>query len=559
VRPPPRRRVSLQSASRASLRARRLVPVEVSTVRAELPSTSFEPPAGRVITARGPAAPPRTPSAETSEATPAPADRIQRAALEATEAANVAEHGLVRTGPLAYVVHRDPSGQLHLASAWPLWALLVPFPLWWALGLGSFIFPLLAIPMAIELWRRKPVRVPRGFILWALFLVWTLLSLLMFSKNPSGVHPGSLLGRLLSTVVSLVEYFGVTITLLFVGNLSRKELPVHTLVRWLGMLFIVTVGGGILGTVMPHFGFTSPLEWILPKSLDNAYVRALVHPNAAQVQAVLGEGVSGRAAAPFGYTNFWANNISLLLIWFVCGWGLRTRLSRKVICVLVIALAVYPIAYSLNRGLWLGLAVTIVWVAVRLFLHGRVAALLAILVASALGAVILTLTPLHALYVDRLAHPHSNSVRGYLTAQAVRGAQESPVLGWGGSRKSNGSSRSIAVGKSASCAQCGEFPIGSNGQLWALLFNQGFVGTAFYLGFFGVSFWVYRRDRSLVGQAGLLVLALSLFYMLFYNSLPSALTITMISVGLLWRSHDERSVRVRARAPAPATARALAR
>ncbi len=471
----------------------------------------------------------------------------------------MAPHGVVQSGLLAYVVRRDETGQLHLASAWPLWALLVPFPLWWALGLGSFIFPLLAVPMAIELWRRKPVRVPRGFMLWALFLVWTLLSLLMFSKNPSDVHPGSSLGRVLSTLVSLAEYFGVTITLLFVGNLNRKELPVHTLVRWLGVLFVVTVGGGILGTVVPHFGFTSPLEWILPKSLHNAYVTALVHPNAAQVQAVLGEGVSGRAAAPFGYTNFWANNISLLLIWFVCAWGLRTAWSRKVACVLVIGLAIYPIAYSLNRGLWLGLGVTVVWVAVRLFLHGRVAALLAILVASALGAVIFTLTPLHALYVDRLAHPHSNSVRGYLTAQAVRGAEESPVLGWGGSRKSNGSSRSITVGKSASCAQCGEFPVGSNGQLWALLFNQGFVGTAFYLGFFGVSFWVYRRDRSLVGQAGLLVLGLSLFYMLFYNSLPSALTITMISIGLLWRSHDERSVGGRARAPSPVTARALAR
>jgi hypothetical protein len=475
-------------------------------------------------------------------------------AFEGTETANVAQQGIVESGPLAYVVRRDHSGRLHLASAWPLWALLVPFPLWWALGLGSFIFALLAIPMAIELRRRTPLRLPRGWWLWALFLVWTLLSLIMYAKNPSNGHPGSTQGQVLSTLVSLAEYTSATVTMLFVGNLKPGELPIRRLVQWLGVLFLTTVAGGLLGTLLPHFGFTSPLEMVLPRSLHNAYVTALVHPNAAQVQAVLGEGVSGRAAAPFGYTNFWANNLSLLLIWFVCGWGLRTRPARKIACVLIVSLAVYPIAYSLNRGLWIGLGVSIVWVAVRLFLHAKVAALLGVLVASVLGAVVFTLTPLHALYVDRLAHPHSNSVRSYLTAQALRGAEESPVLGWGGSRKTNGSNNSIAIGKSSSCAQCGEFPIGSNGQLWALLFNHGFVGTAFYVSFFALSIWVYRRDRSAVGQAGLLVLGLSFLYMLFYNSLPSSLTITMISLGVLWRSHDEQSVGKHATVPSGAVA-----
>ncbi len=32
--------------------------------------------------------------------------------------------------------------------AWPLTGLLLLYPLWWALGLGVLIFPLVALPMA---------------------------------------------------------------------------------------------------------------------------------------------------------------------------------------------------------------------------------------------------------------------------------------------------------------------------------------------------------------------------------------------------------------------------
>src|SRR6266545_2091871 len=56
------------------------------------------------------------------------------------------------------------------AGAWPLWALLVLYPVWWLLGLGTFIFPILAVPMAIYLVRHRPIKVPPGFGIWLLFL-----------------------------------------------------------------------------------------------------------------------------------------------------------------------------------------------------------------------------------------------------------------------------------------------------------------------------------------------------------------------------------------------------
>ncbi len=80
-----------------------------------------------------------------------------------------------------------------------------------------------------------------------------------------------------------------------------------------------------------------------------------------------------------------------------------------------------------------------------------------------------------------------------------------------------------------------------------MLFDQGFVGAAFYLGFFGFSILLYRRDLSPPGQAGVLVVALPFVFMFVYNAPPAPLVITMISVGILWRSHDARSARSRAR------------
>src|ERR671931_1967127 len=57
---------------------------------------------------------------------------------------------------------------------WPLMALFVGFPVWWLLGLGALIWPLLALPMLAALVIRGRLRVPSGFIIWLGFLLWML-------------------------------------------------------------------------------------------------------------------------------------------------------------------------------------------------------------------------------------------------------------------------------------------------------------------------------------------------------------------------------------------------
>lgn len=410
------------------------------------------------------------------------------------------------------------------------------FPLWWALGLGAFAFPLLAVPMALQLLRRRPIVLPPGFWLWLAFLALNVLSLIMLSVDPPGTTGGSAGGRAVSLLVNLGEYSAATVTLLYVGNLSERELPQRRLVRMLAILFLITLAGGLLGVLAPNFQFTSPVELLLPTSVrSNLYVAALVHPSAAQIQSVLGHS-AGRPAAPFGYTNFWGNNLSILLVWFVLwGWRARSVLVRAA-TLTILAVTVIPVVQSLNRGVWLGLAFAAVYAAVRLALTGKVASLMGLLAAAVACVAAFAFTPLHGVVQERLAHPQSNDIRGFLSQAAVRGAQESPLLGWGGTRKTLGSVQSISVGATPNCPQCGNFGVGSNGQLWYVLFSQGFLGAALFLGFFLRTAWLYCRQRSALAAAGGLVLLLAPLYAVFYNSLPSALTLTFISLGVAWRA-----------------------
>jgi hypothetical protein len=69
-----------------------------------------------------------------------------------------------------------------------------------------------------------------------------------------------------------------------------------------------------------------------------------------------------------------------------------------------------------------------------------------------------------------------------------------------------------------------------------LLICNGWVGTAFFLSFFGYLGWRYRRDKTPYGMAGVLVILLSFLYMFAYTAVTAPLEFIMIAVALLWRN-----------------------
>lgn len=423
--------------------------------------------------------------------------------------------------------------------AWPLWALLVLYPVWWLLGLGTFIYPILALPMAIHLLRHRPIRVPPGFGIWLLFLVWFCFSVIMLRVNPPGTFGNSGNLRLAVVAMRFGLYVSVTIMLLYVGNLTEKQLPRASLVRWLSVMFVVTVAGGFLGLLWPRFGFTSPVEMLMPHSVRvNNYIQSIVHPNSAQVQAVLGD-PSPRPAAPFGYTNVWGENLSILLVWFGIGWWIYGTQLRRLGAIVLIGSALVPAIYSLNRGMWIGVGCTVGFVALRLALRGRLWVVGGLAVGLTVAALVFMFSPLHTIFSERLDHGHSNRIREFTTEKVIEVSRVSPIIGLGNTRNAAGSAQSIAVGKSAKCQECGNPALGSNGQIWLLLISQGYVGAALYTLFFLYGILRYWRDVTPIGIGGVLILLLSLLYNFYYDAIITPLGFFMITYALLWRNDIE--------------------
>jgi len=425
--------------------------------------------------------------------------------------------------------------------AWPVTGLLLLYPLWWALGLGVLIFPLLAVPMAGFLLRAhgggRPLRLPPGFALWGLFLVAVVVSLAALGVDPAGTVPGTATDRLLGALFRLGQYLTLTVVLLYAGNLTDDELPRRRLVRLLAWLFGVTVAGGLLGVYAGGFGFTSPVEMLLPPAVrDDGFVRSLVHPYAARVMDLVGE-ASPRPAAPWGYTNTWGNNFCLLVVWFVAAtWGDRVRGRTRLLALACLAVAVVPVVHSLNRGLWIGLGVAAAYVVGQLALAGRSRVIGALCATAVVLVGALAVTPLGDVVAARLDNGKSNGVRRYVTDRAVAGLAESPVIGFGSTRTTLGGRNSITVGESPDCERCGNFTVGGNGQLWQLLYAHGIVGTVAYVGFFGYGLWRFRRDRTPIGLAGGAAIAGSFVAMLWYNALVTPLAFLFLAYALLWRN-----------------------
>lgn len=423
-----------------------------------------------------------------------------------------------------------------LPAGWPIACVVAGWPLWWALGVTNLVFPVFAVPLAWQLARRGKVRVPPHFWVWCLFLLLVVVSAFALDADLPGTATSVGLGRYLAFAFRVLNYLAVTVMMLYVGNTSEEELPRRRVIAWFAPLAVSCVALGALSIAAPGLGFTTPASYVLPGGLmdEGSAVVQL-----AQNQPVLGE-PSPRPSAPFAFTNAWGNNTSLLLVWLVVGWGVLGSRLRRLALYGVLALALAPIVFSLNRGMWIGIGIAVLVAAVRLGLRGRVKAIAALVLGLTVGAFVFTGSPLETMVAARLGAGHSNEVRGSLLETSVDAASRSPVIGFGSTRKTVGSDESIAIGPSAACPRCGSRNIGSTGQLTLLLISQGFLGVLLYAGFLVLMILRYAKDHSVIGIAGTLVVFLELVYAGFYSALSMPLAIAFLSIGLLWRNDELR-------------------
>ena len=429
-------------------------------------------------------------------------------------------------------------GGRYLKPGWPLAVLFLGFPVWWALGLAQVIFFVVAAAMGVILLRHRPIRAPQGFHLWLLFLAWMLAGVFVLWAHAPGTIPGGGPARLVAFGIRALWYLAATIVMLYVVNTARL-LPTQRVVRLLGYMFVVTTGFGLAAMAAPTLEFKSLAEIALPGGLSSSnFVRTLVHPSLASSSDFLGY-EQPRPTAPFPYSNAWGNNIALYAPFFLYAWFGRDAGWRRRVAPFVLVGAAIPITYSLNRGLWIALAVAALYATVRLAMNGNVRGLQILVATVLVGGAVFVSTPLYDTLQLRVETPHSNDRRTSVAGEVVTTtAGGSPVLGYGTTRQKQGSFSSLAGGATPECRQCAPPPLGTQGFMWRLILTTGFVGTVLCLAFLGLHF--LRRSRGsdafdVVACSTLLIGGVCFFV---YDSLGSALVTMLITVGLMSRAPD---------------------
>ena len=406
------------------------------------------------------------------------------------------------------------------------------------LGLAEIVWPIFAsFLLANLIVRRARVRVPRGFGVYLLFLMW---------MAASGIHLNGL-DKWFGFTYRASLYCSAPIVGLFIFNAPKRLLPNRAVVRMMVVFWVVTVGGGLLGLALPNLQLTTVMAKLIPGRLQaNPFVYNLVHPKAAQVQHFLGYPVP-RPTAPFVFTNDWGGNFALLVPFVLASWtflGERVRrdwLDRLVR--LLVPLSLFPVVFSLNRTLWASLALIAVYGSTRFGARGRsVAVLQSAAVLVVLVAFLFSFGPTKQLISDRVATPHSNQGRESLYHQSIDLAAQQPLLGYGGPQQSTADTKSSTY----------KHPdVGTQGQLWTVLVANGLPATFFFFGYLAFFVFQTRRAKSPLALWCHIVVLVALFQSPFYGLLAAQLHLVFIAVGLASREVTEPDP-----APVPAAPRA---
>lgn len=413
-----------------------------------------------------------------------------------------------------------PARRRRLPAGWPLLAILVLFPLWYALGLGGFITVILAAPMLAHLIMTRTWRIPRGFIIWLFFLGWICLSSIMISKGSNWFTFG----------YRLASYLAATVVFIYVLNIDEKALPTRRIINALTVFWAVIVVGGFAAMAAPHLSFSTPTQKLLGHLGSNKLLVALIHPTLAQAQALGGVAAIGHAiarpAAPFAYTNWWGANFAFLLPFVILAVRqTRTRWMRLGLMGLLV-LSLVPFVYSINRGAWISIIVAGLYAWIRFAIRGRGrTALLGLVLLVVVGLAVLV-SPLGGIVHDRLGHHGSASLRLTLIDQSAQGAMQSPVVGYGVPLPQPVSKYTLPN-------------VGTQGQLWLVLVSVGIPGLFFFLLWLLYVFWNGRSPDNPASFAAHVALLAGFIQLPFYGWMPTEMFLVMTVAAFVWRSRDQ--------------------
>jgi polysaccharide biosynthesis protein PslJ len=413
-----------------------------------------------------------------------------------------------------------PAAEPRLVSQHGAFVLLFPtFAIFWFLGLGMVFWPLVGLLAGLSLLARRALDVPRRFGLWLLFLLWIPLSIIQLEEQTEAMV---FLHRL-SVIVAATTIF------LYIFNADRIRLPDSAVINALAFGWAILIVGGLVAVLLPHVQFHTAFESLLPASLRaNAYVHGGVHVAFADVNSFLGFPV-GRPRIFFTATNAWGAMVALLTPFaFAALEQVTTTLRRRVLQILL-PVSLVPIVFSLNRGLWLALAVAGLYVLFRFVHQFNLRRLAAVAAVTGVGAAVVFATSLGGLIGQRLETGHSDESRRTLVAEGFKGVKESPLIGHGRPRELESQAGTPLP------------PIGTHSHLLYIAYSHGIPALLFAASWLVLTLLVSRRARTgplFWAHLGVLVFVIEMPYYLLEAHLP----VLMIVGALIWRSVAYRSV-----------------
>jgi polysaccharide biosynthesis protein PslJ len=389
------------------------------------------------------------------------------------------------------------------------YVLVFTFPLLWVLGISAFAWPFLVLPLLIALASQRWIATPRRFGVWLLFLVLMVVSAVRLET------PGSSLVFLYRASI----YVSATVLFLYVFNAPYRLLPTQTVVRALALAWSMVALGGLAGVLFPGAEWTSIVERAAPNLVAQyTWVRELVHPALTDTSTFQGAS-SSRPTFLFAYTNEWGSAFALLLPFAIAA-AARARGALRLLLVSALAAAIVPAVTSLNRGLWLSIAVGAVYVTFHYVRRHRVDIVGRVGLALSLMAAALVVTSLGAQVRNNLVRPQSDESRHQLYTESWKRVQDSPVIGFGTVQRSE--SQYLPR-------------VGTHGQLLMVVVSHGIPAAICFFGWFFLSFRRTRRGDELGPFAARVALLLFLVQSLFYDLVPAQLMVAMVAAALVLR------------------------
>lgn len=409
--------------------------------------------------------------------------------------------------------------------SWPIDMVLWGFPVWWVLGMMPFILAISALIMATLLLIRTRVTMAPGSASWLAFVLWII---------PCAAALDSA-GRLVGFGQRAANLLAAAVALLYIMN-AHERLPARRVINGLTALWCYVIVGGYLGIVSPGTRLVTPVGLLLPGAItSNELVYDLVFPPFAEVQQPYGAPAPfNRPAAPFPYTNGWGCAVAFLTpVAIAALLRSKSKRTRLFLTGMLVAAGV-PALATLNRGMFLGLGLGVVYVSFRLLLRGKVLPFLAVTVVGLVAAFGFLASGLDDDIDSRTEavgdSGGTNQGRATIYNETFERTLESPVVGYGAPRPSNTL----------------EISAGTQGFIWQTMFSYGFVGLGLFLWFLWGTVWRTRRPSDTAGlwlHATLVVACLTIFY---YGVSEMQMLTLILVAGILLRDGADRL-----RAPPP--------